>query len=77
MSKESPYLIALFKSVSHVLQSEKLLIRQGVPHKIIPVPKRISSECGVCIRFLPEHRNVIEETLNGKIENFTIQLLKE
>jgi hypothetical protein len=76
--KDHPeYFIVLFKSVSHVLQSEKILIKKGISHKIIPVPKKISSECGVCIRFLPGHRSDIEEALTGMAEYFTIRELEK
>jgi hypothetical protein len=75
MSEEPIYLIALFESVSHVLKAEKLLEEAYVYHKIIPVPKKISSECGVCIRFLPEHRDDLEKAFNGKIDGFEIRSL--
>ncbi|MBN2402969.1 MAG: DUF3343 domain-containing protein [Spirochaetes bacterium] len=71
----SRYFIALFDSVSHVLQSEKLLKKAGVSHKIVPVPREISSECGVCIRFLPEHRDDVENALAGKVDKFEIRQL--
>ena len=45
------YYVALFDSVSHAMKSEKILKTRCIPHKIIPVPKEISSDCGVCIRF--------------------------
>jgi hypothetical protein len=57
MSEGQKYLIALFLSVSHVMRAEKILMEKGIPHKLIPVPKKISSECGVCLRFLPEQRD--------------------
>ena len=69
------YLVALFKSVSHALHAERVLKEANVPHKIIPVPRAISSDCGVCIRFLPEHSEVIENTLMGKVETYTIRPL--
>ena len=69
------YYIALFKSVSHVLHAEKILKEAHVPHKIIPVPKKISSDCGVCIRFLPEHKEAIKNTLSGKVGDFEIRQL--
>ncbi len=69
------YLVALFKSVSHALHAERVLKEANVPHKIIPVPRTMSSDCGVCIRFLPEHSEVLENTLAGKVETYTIQPL--
>jgi hypothetical protein len=75
MNEASQYFIVLFISVSHVLQAEKILKEAHVPHKIIPVPRKISSDCGVCVRFLPEHRDDLESALKGNIESFEIRQL--
>lgn len=75
MTGKPEYLIALFTSVSHVIQAEKLLAKLRIPHKIIPVPKSISTECGVCIRFLPEHREPLQRALEGKVEAIEIRSL--
>lgn len=69
------YLAALFQSVSHVISAERILKEAQVPHKIIPVPRKISSDCGVCIRFLPEHSELLESALNGKAEAYTVRPL--
>ncbi len=42
--------IFLFPSVSHVLRAESLLKAKGVRCKLIPVPRSVSSDCGVCLR---------------------------
>ena len=60
MMEKLVYHVILYKSVSHALMSEKILKNAGIPFKLIPVPKNISSDCGVCIRFLPEDRERIE-----------------
>lgn len=69
------YLAVLFQSVSHVIRAEHILKEAKVPHKLIPVPRTISSDCGICIRFLPEHGEVLEKTLTGKVENYNIRPL--
>ncbi|MBN1277499.1 MAG: DUF3343 domain-containing protein [Deltaproteobacteria bacterium] len=69
------YLVAIFQSVSHVISAERILKNARVPHKVIPVPRKISSDCGVCIRFLPEHREIVENTLREKDESFDIRAL--
>lgn len=53
MSRES-YAVILVYSTSHAMRIEKLLAEQGVACKMIPVPRQISSDCGVCIRILRE-----------------------
>lgn len=47
---EQQYEIILVFSTSHALRVESVLGRAEVPCKLIPVPRHISTECGVCIR---------------------------
>jgi len=65
---ETNFYVILYKSVSYALRSEKILKKEGVPFKLIPIPKSISSDCGVCIRFAPQDRMIIEGALNGIVE---------
>lgn len=46
------YAVILVYSTNHAMRIEKLLAEQGVACKMIPVPRQISSDCGVCIRIL-------------------------
>jgi hypothetical protein len=62
------YHVVLFNSVHHALRSEKILKEMGLPHKLIPVPRHISSDCGVCLRFTADYRSRIEDALAGKVE---------
>jgi hypothetical protein len=50
MSNE--YAVVLFISTSHAIRAEKLLQAAGIACKMIPVPRHISSDCGVCVRVL-------------------------
>lgn len=59
--------VVLFESVSSALAAEKILKEQAVDHKVIPVPRHISSDCGVCIRFPSNARSRIESALTGKV----------
>jgi hypothetical protein len=61
------YCVALFDSVSQVMKAEKILKNAGIPHKLIPVPRSISTDCGVCLRFLPEQKEMIIKTLEPTI----------
>lgn len=69
------YYIMLFKSVSYALKAEKILKEGKIPHKLIPVPKQISSDCGVCLRFESQDRLSIENRLSNKVEFEDIRLL--
>lgn len=60
MKDKQSYDVILFKAVSYALKAEKILKKEGLPHKLIPVPKHISSDCGVCLMI---HRDVKEKIL--------------
>jgi hypothetical protein len=49
MSK-SKYAVILVYATSHALRAEKLLAEVGIGGKLIPVPRHLSSDCGVCYR---------------------------
>jgi hypothetical protein len=42
--------IILFPSIHFALRAEKLVKQKGILHKLIPVPRHLSSDCGVCLR---------------------------
>jgi hypothetical protein len=42
--------VILVHSTAHALRAEKLLSLVGIPSKLIPVPRHLSSDCGVCVR---------------------------
>jgi bacterioferritin-associated ferredoxin len=44
------YAVILVHSTSHAMRVEKVLHAAGLACKLIPVPRQISSDCGVCIR---------------------------
>jgi hypothetical protein len=58
--------VVLFDSVHHAMQAEKLLKEEGIPHKLVPVPRHISSDCGVCIRFAAADRARVSDTLDRR-----------
>lgn len=44
------YKVLLFRSVSETMKAESVMQKRCVRHKIIPIPRQISSDCGICIR---------------------------
>jgi hypothetical protein len=62
-----PYAVFLFPSVSHTLKAEKILKEQGIAHKLIPVPRHISSDCGVCLRVAVEQQGFAAGALQGLV----------
>jgi hypothetical protein len=59
------YGVALFHSVQGALAAERLLVGAGVAHKLIPVPRHLSSNCGFCVRFEWSGREAVERLLSG------------
>lgn len=47
-----PFAVILVESTSHALRIEKLLVKHKLTCKLIPVPRYLSSDCGVCVRIL-------------------------
>ncbi len=75
MSESAPYFVMLFKAVSYALKAEKILKGENLPHKLIPVPKEISSDCGICLRYEPQHQLSIESRLVDKVDYEEIRQL--
>ena len=51
MSGDS-HAVIVVHSTSHAMKIAKHLKGQGIDWKLIPVPRHISSDCGVCVRIL-------------------------
>ncbi len=46
----NPYAVIIVKSTNHAVRAEKVLANAGLKCKLIPVPRQISSDCGVSLR---------------------------
>ena len=68
MSDAKEFVALLFNSVSHAMMAENILKKASIPHKLIPVPRHISSDCGVCLRIEAEHEESVRELLNSKVD---------
>jgi len=60
--------VVLFHSVTHAMKAEKLLKAAGITIKLIPVPKHISSDCGICLRFPRDQKESVAAALEGQVE---------
>lgn len=58
-----PYVIILFSSTHHAIRAEKKAKENGFVVKLIPVPRHLSSDCGVCLRCSLEQRENLEQLL--------------
>ena len=58
--------MALFRSVHGAIAAEELLLSVGVAHKLIAVPRQLSSSCGFCLRFAWAERERVEAALSAR-----------
>ena len=60
---KNQHLVILVDSTSHALRIEQILVRNDISCKLIPVPRHLSSDCGVCVRIRTEDWEQIKELL--------------
>jgi hypothetical protein len=44
------YAILLARSTGHAYQIERVLKKTGIGCKLIPVPRHLGSDCGLCVK---------------------------
>jgi hypothetical protein len=57
------YSVVLFHSTAHAIRAEKVLSQAGIPIKMIPTPRQLSSDCGMALRFAREESPRVAATL--------------
>jgi hypothetical protein len=57
------YAVILMYGTSHAIRAEHLLNQAGIACKLIPVPRHLSSSCGVCVRIERGDVEAAEEAL--------------
>jgi len=63
------YSVVIFYSTSAALRAESLAEKHKLIVKLIPVPRNLSSDCGICLQFNSADKQKIEEILKeNKIE---------
>jgi hypothetical protein len=62
MVKENDY-VAIFHSIHRVLKAEKILKDAGVDFLLIPVPRQLTADCGLALRFSPQFRHHLLQVL--------------
>ena len=77
MKDKKSYDVILFKAVSYALKAEKILKKESLPHKLIPVPKHISSDCGVCLMIHLDVRDKIIAALQDKVDIESVRPLAD
>jgi hypothetical protein len=42
-----------------VLRAEKVLKQHNIPHELVPVPRNLSSDCGMCVKLYDDINNAL------------------
>jgi len=53
------YYIILFYTIHDVLRAEKVLKQHNIPHELVPVPRNLSSDCGMCVKLYDDINNAL------------------
>jgi hypothetical protein len=57
--------VILVHSTSHAIRAEKVLQEAGIRTKLIPIPRHLSSSCGVCVRVVQADRGAARQALEA------------
>jgi len=58
-------MILLVHTSGHAFGIEKALKKRGITCHITPIPRRVSSDCGICVRFDDADRTTVDELVQG------------
>jgi hypothetical protein len=64
--RNQPFAVVLVYSTSFALRVEKMLQENNIETKLIPVPRHLSSDCGVCVRFPDEYKDQVQTLLDSE-----------
>lgn len=62
---QNQYAVILVYSTSYAIRAEHVLSQAGISSKLIPVPRHLSSDCGVCVRIQRMDREAAARALEA------------
>ena len=68
MGKE---MILLVHTSGHAFSIERALKKRGIQCRLTPIPRKVSSDCGICVRFDSQNLQAVEsfvQTLSFEIQ---------
>lgn len=65
------------ESTHQIMKLEKIILEKGFKVRIIPVPKEITANCGISIKFDLSSLEEITSLLSQDYENFQIYLVEK
>ena len=57
--------VFIFHSIHRVMKAEKALKQAGLDIRLMPVPRELSSDCGLSLLFFMRDREAAEEALDA------------
>lgn len=57
--------VAIFHSIHRVMEAEKMLLEQQLEVVLIPVPRSLSADCGMAIRFAHDQLDAVQSGLQN------------
>ncbi|MCS7177825.1 MAG: DUF3343 domain-containing protein [Anaerolineae bacterium] len=57
------YAVILLPSTSHAIRAEKILREAGIDCQLVPIPRHLSSDCGICVRIPRQAREAARAAL--------------
>lgn len=63
MRQKKPTLIITFATTTQAMAMEKFCMENGLPGRIIPVPREITAGCGLSWKAKPEEQQLLTEKL--------------
>jgi hypothetical protein len=61
----NPLGVVLFHTSSSAMRAEKTLNRAGLPTKLVPTPRELSSDCGIALNFPGDESARVQTLLNA------------
>ena len=65
MRQKKPTLIITFATTTQAMAMEKFCAEQGLPGRLIPVPREITAGCGLSWKADPSQKDQLEAALTG------------
>ena len=66
----SDFSVILFHSNNHSIRMSNILKKKGIDHKMIPVPRHLSSDCGYCVRIKSVDREIVLKVIEENVVEF-------
>ena len=71
-------IILIFRGTHQVLSAEKHLKRAGVPMRLIPVPRSLTSDCGLAIRISSTVKDSARDVLlDAGMPPYSVHILRQ